>query len=60
MPAQPANMLKRNLLYTAITRAKKLVYVLCENNAYDVAVDACETGKRNTRLANRISKLLGE
>ena len=54
LPEKPGNMLKRNLLYTAITRAKKRVWVLAEGNAYITAVASCDTGKRNTRLARRI------
>lgn len=56
LPERPANMLKRNLLYTAITRAKKKVWVLAENNAYATSVASCDTGKRNSRLAQRIRK----
>lgn len=54
LPARPANMLKRNLLYTAVTRAKKRVFVIAEGNAQALAISTCETGKRNTRLAQRI------
>lgn len=60
LPERPANMLKRNLLYTAITRAKKTVYVLAEGSAYTISVNAAETGKRNTRLAYRIRKAFEE
>ena len=60
LPERPANMLKRNLLYTAITRAKKTVYVLAEGNAYTISVNAAETGKRNSRLASRIRKAFEE
>ena len=56
LPKSPSNMLKRNLLYTAITRAKKRVYVFVEENAYDIAVEQCDTGKRNSWLKERIAK----
>lgn len=60
LPERPANMLKRNLLYTAITRAKKTVHVLAEEGAYTTAVNAVETGTRNSRLAYRIRKAFEE
>lgn len=59
LPAKPANMLKRNLLYTAITRAKKKVWILCERDSYGIAVGACDIGKRNSRLAKRLRTLFG-
>ncbi len=58
LPKKPSIMLKRNLLYTAITRAKKTVHVLAEEDAYFISIAACDTGKRNTRLAQRIQKML--
>lgn len=57
LPGKPANMLKRNLLYTAITRAKKKVWILSEKDSYGTAVAACDIGKRNSRLANRLRVL---
>lgn len=60
LPEKPANMLKRNLLYTAVTRAKKTVYVLAEGNAYATSVCTVETGERNSRLAFRIQKAFDE
>ena len=43
-------MLKRNLLYTGVTRAKKTLILLSEPQAVYKAVECDETGKRNTRL----------
>lgn len=54
MPAEAKIMLKRNLLYTAITRAKKRVVVIASRGAIPVAVDTTETGARNSRLKNRL------
>jgi len=56
LPMSPKSMLKRNLLYTAITRAKKTVIVVTEKQAVSIAVKTCETGKRNSRLALRIKE----
>ena len=47
-------MLQRNLLYTAITRAKGHVYILSGPGALDAAVRNNRTIKRHTRLAASI------
>ena len=39
-------MLKRNLLYTGITRAKKTTYLITTEEALAKAVDTVETGRR--------------
>jgi exodeoxyribonuclease V alpha subunit len=43
-------MLKRNLIYKAVTRAKKLVVIIGENKALSIVV-------RNTKAIERYSKL---
>ena len=48
-------MLKRNLLYTGITRGKKLVVVVGQSRAVEIAVARNETSARCTRLAERLS-----
>jgi exodeoxyribonuclease V alpha subunit len=48
-------MLKRNLLYTGITRGKKLVVVVGQPRAVEIAVARNETSARCTRLAERLS-----
>ena len=45
---------KRNLLYTAVTRAKKKVIIIGHRSAIDLCVQTKDTGIRNTLLANRI------
>ena len=47
-------MLNRNLLYTAVTRAKKVVVILGESKAVSYAVRNNDSHKRNTTLAERI------
>lgn len=54
LPFNPASMLKRNLLYTAVTRAKKNVVIVAENGAVAQAISSCDTGKRNSRLVERM------
>ena len=53
-------MLQRNLLYTAITRAKKTVWVIGEESAIRKAVENNQVVKRNTRLGDVISGVLLE
>jgi exodeoxyribonuclease V alpha subunit len=47
-------MLQRNLLYTGITRGKKLVVLVGTKKALAIAVKNDKTRKRYTRLAGRI------
>ena len=47
-------MLQRNLLYTAITRGKKLVVIVGTKKALRIAVANDRTKKRYTRLAERL------
>lgn len=47
-------MLKRNLLYTAVTRGKKLVTLVCSKKALKIAVENAEVDSRYTWLARKI------
>jgi len=47
-------MLQRNLLYTAITRARKLVVLVGSRRALAVAVRTPGAGRRHTALAHRL------
>ena len=49
-------MLQRNLLYTAITRAKKLVILVGTEKALDLAVTRSESRERITTLAERLKE----
>jgi exodeoxyribonuclease V alpha subunit len=48
-------MLQRNLIYTAITRAKRLVVLVGSKQALGVAVRNSGTGKRHTGLTHRLA-----
>ena len=60
LPLVPGHhvMLQRNLLYTAVTRAKKLVILLGSRAALNTAVANDRTKKRYTLLAERLSRSL--
>ena len=47
-------MLRRNLLYTAISRAKEKVILIGHRQAVFTAIHKCDVDKRNTVLADRI------
>jgi len=47
-------MLQRNLVYTAVTRGKKLVILVGESKALSMAVKNNRMQKRHTRLAHRL------
>ncbi|WP_431680147.1 SF1B family DNA helicase RecD2 [Kitasatospora sp. KL5] len=48
-------MLQRNLLYTAVTRAKKLVVLVGSRRALAQAVRAVSAGRRHTALDHRLT-----
>jgi exodeoxyribonuclease V alpha subunit len=50
-------LLQRNLLYTAITRAKERAYIVGTAKALRIAVSRTDVANRNTLLANRIKQL---
>lgn len=58
LSCSPANLLQRNLLYTAITRAKETVSVIAEYGALEKCIKRAQSGKRNTRLMLRIQNQL--
>jgi len=52
-------MLKRNLVYTAFTRAKQVLVVLGEQRALHTAISRVDTGTRFGRLSERLSNTIG-
>ena len=44
-------MLKRNLLYTGITRGKRLVVLVGQRRALEIAIADSEASSRHTKLA---------
>jgi exodeoxyribonuclease V alpha subunit len=52
-------MLKRNLLYTAMTRARRLVVIVGSKRALSTAVKSADTVTRFTGLARRLSAAHG-
>ncbi|MCF6284831.1 MAG: ATP-dependent RecD-like DNA helicase [Candidatus Hydrogenedentes bacterium] len=54
MLSQHYMMLQRNVLYTAITRGKRLVVLVGDEKAINMAVNNCRISRRNTLLAERL------
>lgn len=54
MPSRPTSMLKRNLFYTGVTRAKKKVWVTACKGSIDKALKQTDTGQRRTNLVARL------
>ena len=52
-------MLRRNLLYTAVTRGKKLVVLVGTKKALGMAVRRVDTGQRYTALRKRLQEMKG-
>ena len=52
-------MLHRNLLYTGVTRAKKILVLVGEKKAVSTAINNNKAVGRNTRLKERIRKMTG-
>ena len=50
-------MLRRNLLYTGLTRGKKLVVLVGSRKALEMAVRRQETGRRCSRLCERLREV---
>ncbi len=53
-------MLSRNLLYTAVTRGKRLVVIVGQRRALRVAVREDRRGERKSRLADRLRGMFRE
>ena len=58
IPRTNPKLLTRNLLYTALTRAKKLIIVIGESDIIEYMSKNIETKKRNTGLKYKIQKLI--
>ena len=52
-------MLQRNLLYTAITRAKKMVVIVGTDKALKLAIENDEVARRFTTLKERLRGEVG-
>lgn len=56
LPKNPSIMLDKNLIYTSITRSKKNVIILSENDALEKGIITNKRAYRRTGLCNKINK----
>lgn len=56
-PQSAPMLLTRNLLYTGITRAKKLLIVIGSERVIDYMIQNVDSKKRNTGLEFKMKKL---
>ena len=54
IPPTSNMLLTRNLLYTGLTRAKKMLIVIGNKNLIEMMVNNCDTRKRNTGLKEKL------
>lgn len=54
LPSEPKSLLVRNLFYTAVTRAKKRVFIVTEGEALKTAILTDKTDDRRTRLSKLV------
>lgn len=52
-------MLRRNLIYTAITRARKLCVIVGAPRAIEQAISRTDAARRHTALARRLAEAMG-
>ncbi len=49
-------LLQRNLIYTAVTRGKKLVVLVGTKKALAIAINTVKSSQRHTRLSHRLKQ----
>lgn len=54
VPQASSMLLTRNLLYTGMTRAKKLLIIIGDKNLVEMMIHNYETKKRNTGLQSKL------
>ena len=56
LPEEPKTMLRRNLIYTAVTRAKKKAFIFYTGDALNKSINTNTDHQRNTGLINKLKK----
>ena len=57
IPPSSPMLLTRNLLYTGITRAKKLLIIIGNDNVIKYMIQNVNSKKRNTGLCERLQEV---
>ena len=59
LPKAAPMLLTRNLLYTGMTRAKKLLIIIGNKKIIDFMIQNSDNKKRNTGLEYKLEKIFG-
>lgn len=57
LPQSSPMLLTRNLLYTGLTRARKLLIVIGQDKVLDFMIQNADTKKRNTGLIYKLQNM---
>lgn len=57
IPQNPSSLLDRSLIYTAVTRAKKNVFILSQNDALEQAIRKDRKQTKETSLADKLKSM---
>ena len=57
VPQNPSSLLDRSMIYTAVTRAKKNVFILSQNDALEQAIRRDKKNKKKTSLKEKIKNI---
>ena len=60
VPQSSPMLLTRNLLYTGITRAKKLLIIIGSERTVEFMIKNVDSKKRNTGLEYKMKKIKGD
>lgn len=58
LPQTAPMLLTRNLLYTGITRAKKLLIIISQDRVLNYMIQNSDTKKRNTGLVYKLKNMM--
>ena len=57
VPQNPSSLLDRSMIYTAVTRAKKNVFILSQNDALEQAIRRDKKNRKKTSLKEKIKNV---
>lgn len=57
VPPSSSMLLTRNLLYTGLTRAKKMLIVISQDRIIEAMIQNADTKKRNTGLVYKLKNI---
>ena len=58
VPQTAPMLLTRNILYTAMTRAKKMLIIIGKDNTIEFMINNVNSKERNTQMRSRLQKTI--